>query len=268
MPINIKTKYEGPVDHLIIPDYHSKPDDNFRRFEWLGNLVLERQPKVIVSIGDGWDMASLCSYDQGKKSFVFKNVKEDIEAGHLAESLFLGKIEEYNNTRAKWKKKQYNPLLIKCIGNHEDRVSKLLSYEPRWEGTVSLEDFKTRTQLKEVVIPFKSSGLIDGILYSHYFVSGVMGRPVSSARALIMKKGHSCTMGHLHLLETHSIPKPTGEMARGLICGSFHDIENESFAGPQVDDLWWNGVIYKHGVYKGDYDCEEISVERLRDIYG
>lgn len=268
MPLDIKTGHIAPVSHLIIPDHHAYPEDNFRRFEWLGNLILERQPEVIVSIGDGWDMPSLCNYDKGKKDFVFKNVKADIESGHKAEDLFLGFIDRYNNTRSRLKKKQYTPFFIKCIGNHENRVERVLSYEPRWEGTISMSDFKTRTEAKETTIPFLSSGMVDGILYSHYFVSGVMGRPVSSARALIMKKGTSCTMGHTHTLETHSMAKPMGGLARGLICGSFHDKEHESFAGPQVDDLWWNGLIYKHNVFNGDYDHEEISIHRLERLYG
>jgi hypothetical protein len=268
LPLDIKTGHTEPVSHLIVPDHHAYPDDNFRRFEWLGNLILERQPEVIVSIGDGWDMESLCSYEKGKRDFVYKNVKSDIEAGHCAEDLYLGVIDKYNNTRAQHKKKQYNPLFVKCIGNHEIRVEKLLTYEPRWDGTISMDDFNTRTGVKEVIIPFLSSGMVDGILYSHFFVSGVMGRPVASARALIMKKGTSCTMGHTHTLETHSMAKPMGGLARGLICGSFHDKEHISFAGPQVDDLWWDGIIYKHNVFDGDYDHEEISIARLERMYG
>lgn len=74
-------------------------------------------------------------------------------------------------------------------------------------------------------------------------------------------------MGHSHVLETHSLPRPTGGMSRGLVCGSFHDKNHTSFAGSQVDDMWWNGLIYKHGVVDGDYDHEEISVERLEKMY-
>ena len=86
------------VDHLIIPDDHAHPEDNFRRYEWASNLIMERQPEVIVKIGDSWDMSSLCTYDTGKKSFVFKNVKEDTEAGHYSEELLFGPIVEHNNT--------------------------------------------------------------------------------------------------------------------------------------------------------------------------
>jgi len=254
-------------DHLVIPDAHAFKEDNFDRFKWLGNLIVERQPEVIVNIGDFWDMPSLCQYDVGKKDFVFKNLKEDIESGHKAEKLIFSEIHKYNNTRTLSKKKKYTPTVLKLMGNHEARVSKLLTYEPRWEGTVSMDAFKTRQEMPETFVDFMSVAIVDDIAYSHYFVSGVMGRPFSSARALLGKKHMSCTMGHTHILDTADADKLDGNRARSLICGSFHDKNYKGFAGEQVDNLYWNGIIYKHGVNKGDYDREEISVERLENLY-
>ena len=258
-----------PRDHLIIPDAHTHPGDNPRRFAWLNNLILDRKPEVIVQIGDWWDMGSLCSYDAGKKEFVFQNLKDDIETGHQAEEIAFGPIINYNNYRLKEKKKGYNPIIIKCLGNHEYRVSKLLQYEPRWEGTISMDDFNTRIEgLNEVVIPFLETCSIDGIAYSHYFVSGVQGRPASSARALLAKTHMSATMGHTHTLDSHDSTNPLGNRSRALVCGSFHDKEHAGFAGPQVDQIWWNGLIYKHNVLDGEYDREEIGIERLEELYG
>lgn len=254
-------------DHLIIPDAHSFKDDNFDRFKWLGKLIAERQPEVIVQIGDWWDMPSLSSYDIGKKDFVFRNLKDDIEAGHKAEKIMFSEISKVNAIRSKYKKKQYKPTFIKIMGNHEARVEKLLSYEPRWEGTVSMDSFKTRLNIDETIVPFMGTAIIDNITYSHYFVSGVMGRPFSSARSLLNKKHMSCTMGHTHILDGSDADKADGNRARALICGSFHDKNHTGFAGEQVDSIYWNGIIYKHNVHNGDYDREEISVERLESMY-
>ena len=209
-------------------------------------------------------MGSLCSYDKGKKSYVFKNIKDDIEAGHQAEELVFGPMIKYNKTRTRWKKKHYKPTIIKVIGNHEARVEKLLEYEPKLEGMVSMNDYMTRLPISEEVIPFLDIAVLNDVAYSHYFVSGTMGRPVSSARALVNKKHMSCTMGHTHLIDSHVDVKPTGQKVRGLICGSFHEEDHESFAGPQADDIWWNGIVHKHNVLEGDYDMEEISVMRLK----
>ena len=255
-------------DHLVIPDDHAHPEDNFRRYEWLGKYIIDNKPEVIVKMGDSWDMASLCSYDKGKKDFVFKNVQKDIEAGHKAERILFSPIIEYNKKRRKNRKKKYTPKIIKILGNHEYRVQRLLDYDPIWEGTISMDSFKTRLDLKETVVPFNEYIIIDGIAYSHYFVSGSMGRPFASARAMIAKRAMSCTMGHTHGLDMDIITKPTGELIRGLICGSFHDKDHKSFAGTQVDNIWWNGVIHKHNVRNGDYDLEEISIYRLEKMYG
>ena len=266
MPIILPTS-ETPRDHLIIPDSHAYPDDNWRRYDWLGNYIMEKRPQVIVQLGDMWDMASLCSYDKGKKEYVFKSVQADIEAGHEAERRMFKPMMDYNATRSKWKKKQYNPTIIKILGNHENRVGRLLEYEPRWEGTLDMDVFKNRLGLKETVVPFMEFVMIDDVAYSHYFVSGAMARPFASARTMLGKRAISCTMGHSHGLDTAMITKPTGEMIRALIAGSFHDPDHASFAGVQVDNIWWNGLIHKHDVLKGDYDLEEVSIERLQRMY-
>lgn len=258
---------ENPSDHLVIPDHHAYPSDDFSRFEQLGNYIVENQPKVIIDIGDGWDMPSLCSFDKGKKSFMFQSVKEDIEAGHKAEELIFGPMLQYNNTRSQWKKKQYNPAIIKILGNHEARVAKLLEYEPRWDGVLSMDSFRTRLPIKEQVVDFLDYCIIDDIAYSHYFVSGVMSRPCSSARILLQKKLMSCTMGHTHTLESADGVRADGKRMRALICGSFHAKDHKGFAGTQVDSIYWNGLIHKLNVNEGDYDRVEIGMDRLEREY-
>lgn len=266
MPIVLPSS-STPRDHLIVPDEHYHHGDNFRRCEWLAQYIMEHRPAVIIRMGDMWDMPSLCSYDQGKKEFVFKNVADDIKAGHKAEAIIFGPMIEYNKQQARNKQKQYRPLIIKILGNHEHRVKKLLEYEPRWEGSISMDDFKTKLDIDEKIVDFGEVVIVDDIAYSHYFVSGVMGRPVASAKALVTAKGMSCTMGHTHTFDVAAKVKPTGEHIRGLICGVFNDPNHQSFAGKQVDAIWWSGIVHKHNVFKGDYDLSEISIKRLQRMY-
>ncbi len=258
---------KGFSDHVVIPDDHRYPGDNWRRFRALGNYLLYHKPRVITFLGDSADMASLCSFDKGKREMVFRNVRDDIESYHRGEEEIFKPIVEYNAMRSRNHKSQYHPLLIKIRGNHEYRVQKLLDYEPQWHGSVSMDSFKTRLPLNEIIVPFGEVIEIDGICYSHYFVSGVKGQPASSARALLAKKGCSCTMGHVHTLDTAVLTKPTGELIRGLLAGSFHDPDHVSFAGPQVDKIWWNGFFHKHRVKNGSYDLQEISVDRLIELW-
>lgn len=244
--------------HLVIPDEHYFAGDNFRRCEAVSNLISEVRPDVIIRLGDMWDMPSLCSYDRGKKSMVFKNVKDDIESGHRAERLLFNSI---------MKTKKYSPYVIKCLGNHENRVAKLLEYDPQWEGSVSMDDFKTRLPIEEIIVDYNTYVEADGVYYSHVFASGVMGRPVSSAKALITKKSVSCTMGHSHVLDYAVSTKPDGTKIRGLIAGCFQDPETQCFGGKQVQNMYWNGIFVKRCIIDGDYDLEEISMGQLLKDY-
>ena len=253
--------------HLVIPDSHCHKGDNLRRFKWLGQFIVEKKPDVIVNLGDFWDMGSLCSYDKGKRDFIFKNVADDIESGHEAETLLYGPLIDYNKQMIRNKQKQYNPVIIKLLGNHEDRVRKLLEYEPRWDGSVSMESFKTKLALNEKVVPYQDYVEQDGVYYSHCWASGVLGKPVGSARALVMKKGVSCTQGHSHFLDHSLLIRPDGTLIRGLIAGCFLDKDYKGFGGPQVDNIYWKGVIYKTNVNNGGYDLEEISIQRLEEMY-
>ena len=66
---------------LLIPDTQVKPGVPLDHLHALSKFIVHRRPDVIVHIGDHWDMASLSSYDFGKKAMEGRRVHEDIEAG-------------------------------------------------------------------------------------------------------------------------------------------------------------------------------------------
>jgi hypothetical protein len=37
---------------LILPDSHADPTQPNDRFDWFGNMILERAPDIVVNIGD------------------------------------------------------------------------------------------------------------------------------------------------------------------------------------------------------------------------
>ena len=267
MPLILPNHFEAR-DHLILPDSHTYPGDNLRRYAALGNYIVEHQPAVIVNLGDMADMPSLSSYDQGKKEFVFQNVQDDIESMHKAEDALFAPLHALNRRLSKDKKAQYKPLYLKLNGNHEYRLAKLLEYEPRWaSNTINMKAFNTRQEVNEIVVPYMDFVRLDGIHYSHVWVSGVMGRPVPNAKAILVKKGVSATMGHTHTLDSATLTRPDGTMIRGLVAGCFLDPSYEGFGGPQVDRLYWSGILHKKRVFNGSYDLCEISIEALLEEY-
>lgn len=257
-----------PTDALVIPDAHTGPLDNLRRFEAVGNYIATHQPPVIVQLGDWIDFGSLSSYDAGKKEFVFQNVQKDIESYHAAEEVMFAPMLSQNKNLAKQKKAQYNPLYVKLIGNHEYRLEKLLDYEPRWASpTINMNAFNSRQPINEVVCNFMNWITVDGVSYSHYWTSGVMGRPIGSAKLILAKKGVSCVQGHTHTYDWASFTKPDGTRINAIIAGALLDPEYQGFGGPQVDRMYYSGITHLHEVKDGDFDLEMININRLLKEY-
>lgn len=244
--------------HLLIPDSHAHPDYSNHRYDYLGHLIADVKPDVVIDIGDWWDMPSLCSYDKGTKGFEGRRYKRDIAAGVEAQDRLRRIVK---------KQKKKLPRFVRTLGNHEQRIVKAVDRDPILEGTIGLQDLMSKEYGWEEY-PFLEEVEIDGIYYSHYFTSGVMGRPIGGEHpgySLLAKKHKSCSAGHLHLFNhcTHNVGK---KRIHGLVCGVFQDYDAD-FAGP-ANDMWSRGVVLKHDVEDGNYDLEWISMRRLADAYG
>lgn len=181
--------------HLVIPDTQCKPGVDLSHMEWAGKFAAEKKPDVIVHIGDLADMPSLSSYDVGKKSYEGRTYLEDITAAIKAQELFFAPIRAEMERTRRNRKKRWLPRFIITLGNHEDRITRAIDSDRKLEGTIGLKDLRLE-EFGWEVIPYRQPIIVDGISYCHYFSSGDMGRPVTSARALVNKKHMSCTMGH------------------------------------------------------------------------
>lgn len=247
----------------MIPDAHAHYKHTNRRAEWLGNLITDVRPDVVVNIGDNWDMPSLSGYDKGKKSFQGRTYKADIDAG-------LDFNDRLWSTVRKAKRKM--PRRVFCVGNHEQRIDRAVEMQPELEGTVSYSDLQLERYYDDIV--HYNGGTpgtieIDGVQYAHYFISGVMGRPVGGehpAHSLLTKKFTSCTQGHTHVYDHCHRTVSGGKHIFGLVSGIFTDYHSD-YAG-EANDLWWRGVIIKKGVENGKYDLTKVSIDRLRKEYG
>lgn len=245
--------------HLVIPDSHAHPDHNNDRYDLLGQLVAELRPDVIIDIGDFWDMASLCAYDKGKRGFENRRYSLDISAGIDAQDRLLAPLK---------KLRRKAPRKIRCLGNHEHRINRVLETDPVLDGTIGLRDLQSKEYGFEEY-PFLEIVEIDGIQYSHYFASGVMGRPIGGVNlgsAILSKQLNSATQGHSHLFDHAVRVRGGGQRIHGLSCGVFQDYV-PSFARASAR-YWSSGVVIKRGVENGDYDLEWVSMRRLKEVYG
>lgn len=212
----------------------------------------------MVDIGDFYDMPSLCSYDKGTKGFEGRRYKADIAAGNEAQDRLLAPIR---------KAKKKLPRFVRTLGNHEDRISRAVDRDPVLEGTIGLSDLLSKEYHWEEY-PFREIVDVDGIDYSHYFVTGTSGRPVSGehpAHMLLTKRFKSSTMGHDHRLD-FCVRSSGARKLYGLICGNFQDYHAD-YAN-QGNSLWSRGVVIKRNVEQGQYDFEWVSMKRLKEVYG
>lgn len=250
------------TSHLVIPDIHAHPDHDNVRADYLSQLIIDLQPDVVINLGDQFDMSSLSGYDKGKRSFVGRSYKNDLNSGlEFSERL-------WEPVRARKKRLPYR---IYIEGNHEHRIEKALDLNPELVGTIDFKDYDLDRYYDEVVrYEGSTPGIIevDGVNYSHYFISGVLGRPISGehpAYSLSTKLGGSVTAGHLHTVDYNVRTDVYGRKRHALIAGCFFDY-NSDWAG-KANDLYWRGVVVKRNVFNGEYDPEFISMNQLVKEY-
>lgn len=250
------------TDHLIISDPHATHGTSNRRAEWLGKLISDLKPDVVINIGDNADMPSLSDYDRGKKIFQGRSYRNDVDA-HL----------DFNDRLWSTVKKQKRklPRRVFCIGNHEHRIDRAIQKSPELDGAIGYHDLELDRYYDEVVeYNGNTPGTIciDGVFYGHFFVSGVMGRSVGGehpAYSLLTKRFASHTCGHVHTADLCFRSLPTGKKILGCVVGCFQE-HDADWAG-EVNKLWWRGIVHKRNVEDGVYDPNFISLHTIKKEY-
>lgn len=251
--------------HMVIPDVQSKPGVDFAYLNNIGRYMVEKKPDVVVCLGDFADMPSLSSYDKGKKSFEGRRYLADIEASHEAMDALLEPLYNYNQAAKRNRKKPYNPDMILTLGNHEERIIRAVNIQPELEGVLDIDHLEYAAYGWEVY-PFLEVVHIDGIAYSHYFTSGVLGRPVTSARSLLSKKHQSCIMGHVQTMDVATDYRADGTPITGLFAGCAYE-HDEDYLSPQ-GNAHFRGIHMLYEVDNGSFFHHPISLTYLNKKYG
>jgi len=248
------------LKHFIIPDVQIKPDQKLSFLRAIGEYIVEKQPEKIICLGDFADMPSLSSYDVGKKSFEGRRYRDDILAVRSGLQILFSPLVEYNNKAKENKKKRYHPETYIFLGNHEDRINRAVENDSKLEGTISIDDLNYGDYFDRVY-PYQQVEIIDGIAYSHCFTTGVMGRPVTSARALVTKKHMSCIQGHNQKMEIFSEYRADGSMLTGLFAGCCY-LHDEDYLGPQGNN-YFRGIHMLYDVNDGHFHTHSITLDYL-----
>ena len=256
------------MKHLIITDQQVRPNVDTRQLGWIGKLIVDERPDVIVCIGDFADMHSLNSYDKAAKKIAFegRRYKDDIQSSKDGMAELLKQLHTLNEYKSIHKKRLYKPRMVMCLGNHEERILRVAQMQPELEGMVSIEDLEYKRWGWEVY-NFLEVVKIDGVQYSHYFINDHSPAPIGRAHLLMAKRHASCTAGHMQVLD-YSVSQHTanGRRLQCLIAGAGY-LHDEAYRSAQGNDHW-RGVVIKTNVEEGEYDPQFISLESLEKRYG
>lgn len=247
---------------LVIPDTQVRPGCDISHLVHLGKYVAEKKPDVIVCLGDWADMPSLSSYDVGKKAFEGRQYTEDIKASRSAMNAFFAPIKTEQQRLTRNKEKQYRPRLVLTLGNHEERINRAINEDRKLEGLIRVGDLGYE-EFGWEVYPYLEPVSIAGIVFCHYFTSGVMGRPITTASALISKKHQSCIAGHQQGRQVAYGSKADGSTLTSMIIGSFYT-HDEEYLGHQ-GNKHYRGCVMLHQVKEGSFDEMFISIDYLKE---
>lgn len=253
------------INIAVIPDSQVKPGVNTDHLVWAMDYIIDKQPDVIVHLGDFADLPSLSSHDKaGSKAMEGKRYMQDVKSVHDAMAKFLKPLRDLQAKQRKNKEKVYKPRMVMLGGNHENRIDRAISNDPRLEGLLSLNDLKYNEFGWETV-PFLKPIEIEGVLFCHYMSSGVMGRPVTSARALLTKHHQSVVVGHQQGRDIAFGHRGNGNEMTALIAGSYYQ-HDEDYLNYQTNNHW-HGIYFLHDVTDGEFDEMALSLKYLKERY-
>jgi hypothetical protein len=240
----------------VITDAQVMPGVKLDHLKYAGMYCAAKRPDVIVCIGDFGDFPSLGRHDRGTRDFAPHRYNKDLAAFHHGMELFMEPIR---------KEAGYNPAMHFTEGNHENFLERITQEYPFLEGTVD----KSQLKLPEygwTVHPFLQPIAIGGVAFCHYFPSGVMGRPISSAAEILRKLHMSAFAGHQQGREIAYARRADGSNMTAIISGSFYQ-HKYKYLSPFTNGHW-RGMYMLHEVKDGQFDEMAVSINFLKRKFG
>ncbi len=252
---------------IVFTCAHADPRSDNTRANLLGHLIYDVRPDYVVDLGDTADIQSLSSHDtRNPQALVHANYEKDIDSYTDFQERVRHKIK---------KNKVKRPAYFGHEGNHEHRIRRALSNDPRLSGSrygVSFDHLEVGRWYDEYHPYHNSAPAIsnyDGVSYAHFIGAGNSGREMAGlhhAYSLVQKRHCSTTVGHSHKRSMFFKDDAYPNASIGLVAGCFKGREEE-WAG-QANAEWWKGVVIKRNIEDGYYDPEFVSLKRLEAEYG
>jgi hypothetical protein len=239
---------------VAIGDLHCHPLFDLKRFSVLGQFCAEEQPDYIVQIGDWSDVTSLNSHGT-KLELEGARWREDVECTRESLFMFMDPIQ---------RRKKKMPQRVITLGNHEQRVNRWIAQEPRFEGTMSVDDLGFE-RFGFQVFPFGREAEVAGFDFVHHLGSST-GRAaaITSPSNGIKAVGKSTVVGHTHI--AHHVPVPYKDRTvhgLDLGCAIHKDMgHSESWSHPTAHK-YRRCVWVLDNAADGDADFREVRLSSL-----
>jgi len=237
-------------DHgLIVGDPHAIPGKNNRRFEWLGRMVHDLAPDWVVIIGDLFDFPSLLGFDKkgkGSKSFEGKRYYRDVEAGRDA-------LDRFRFFRDGW-----DGHLYFTLGNHEQRIDRVLDSGPQIEALVSYDDLGLEDFT--VVLPGERMNLC-GVEISHFHQRTHSTGGKYPAIQMLNNRKVSFIQGHTHRRDFVQFEK-----IHCLDVGCYFDYHHDWL--PEAEQRqYWRGIVELTDVHDGMFNPKFWGIDEIERKY-
>lgn len=241
-----------------ITDTQVKPGVPTDHIAAAGKYCARKRPDVIVFAGDWWDLPSLSTWGEpGSLETENLRYREDIDSGKKA-------MEDFHEPIAK--EAGYHPVEVFNFGNHCFRQQRAIAADPqKLMGVMSEADFGLADYGIQA-FPFLQPVTINGVAFCHFFPSGVMGRPINTARNLLNKLHMSACAGHQQGRQIEYGKRADGGDLTAIISGSFYQ-HDESYLNPFTNHHW-RGFYMLNEVRDGSFDEMAISISFLKRKFG
>lgn len=253
-----------PTRHLLIPDCQIRPGVDTKHIDWAAQAIVDYLPDVIVVIGDWWDFPSLNSHElPGSQELEGCRIKDEIDAGNEAFERLIAPLQSYQLRQIANKQKRYSPDCHFLFGNHEHRITRVTTQDPKWDGLLTIDALKTpgfkRHKFLEIVE-------LDGVKYCHYFPNPHTGKPIGGTILNRLNHiGSSFVQGHQQGF-SYATKQYPDHVKHGLVAGRFYS-HQERYRSDDVQSCEWNGIVIMNRVERGDYDLMPLRYAYLQERY-
>lgn len=251
---------------MFIADCQVREGVDMTYLDAIGQYLVDKKPDVVVNIGDFYDMPSLSSYDKGKTSFEGRRLQKDIEAGKEGMRRLLAPLRQQQKLYRDGAKPSYNPRMVFCLGNHEERLKRVSSNNSEFEGFIGyhLLELEKDWEVHQFLKPVN----IQGINFVHYLSNPMNGKPYGGNAASQLKNvGASFCVGHKQTLEVAIQPVLDGTMRLGIIAGAAYPFD-EDYKGMQTGNNHFRGIVMLHEAKDGFADPSFVSTKFLIERLG